>query len=213
MSKRSGLGSGSALCFLDAEPLFLSCFSVMFSGPHRPIDPVSSVYLIQCLSASVDCCDLMRFCMSNVVAYGQTFLDLVLHIAAYIKRYMTVSYEPASMTHRRFAESVVKLALGKRLRGGDDKSEWRRKLDERIQTFLNIFNGDWKVWSPGGLKHHCSIRCSCGGMKGPELGSYAASLFTELVLCSRPPIPALSRWLKCSETAKWYVLLGLPKVY
>ena len=143
--------------------------------------------------------------MSNVVAYGQTFLDLVLHTAAYIRRHMTVCYEPANMKHRRFAESVIKLALGKRLQG---TQEWRRKLDKRVEAFLTIFNGDWKDWTSGGLKHHCSVRCSCGGLKGPCLGEYAASLYIELVLSSRPPIPALSRWLKCSETAKWFVLPG-----
>ena len=146
--------------------------------------------------------------MSNVVAYGQTFLDLVLHTASYIKMNMRASYEPPDPRHQQFAKAVMNLSLAKRLRGGDKDSKARIKLLNLMDRFLLMFNGDWKDWTPQGLVHHCSVTCKCRDIGTSDLGECAAALFVELALCSRPPVPALSRWLKCAETAKWYLFLG-----
>ena len=151
--------------------------------------------------------DLMsRFCLSNVIAYGQTFLDLVLHCANYIRANMKISYEAPEPSWQQFGRRIIHISLAKRLQGPHDKdNDKRRKLRALIQRFLNIFNGDWKQWDPSDLCHHCHVRCACGGLRRAELADMAATTFIELVLFSRPPIPALSRWLKCSETAKWYL--------
>lgn len=147
-----------------------------------------------------------RFCMSNVIAYGQTFLDLVLHVGAYIRQNIRISYDPPNAKRHRFAQSVVHLALAKQFAKPD--SEWKRKFLRKINLFLLLFNGNWKNWDRAGLVHHCSITCPCGGLRRQALADKAAECYVEIVLCSRPPIPALSRWLKCSETAKWYLNLG-----
>lgn len=144
--------------------------------------------------------------MSNVIAYGQTFLDLVLHTGAYIKQNIQISYDPPNPEHHRFAKSVVRLALTKKLAKLDN--EWKAKLLRKIDRFLLIFNGNWKNWSKSGLIHHCSVRCPCGGLNKQILGDMAATSYVEMILCSRPPIPALSRWLKCAETSKWYLILS-----
>ena len=149
-----------------------------------------------------------RFCLSNVISYGQTFLDLVLHCAGYIRTNMKVSYNPPHADWRKFASRVVQISLSKRLQKDSDQSNTRQKLDKLIRKFLTLFNGNWKDWSPQGLQHHCHVQCECGGLRPHDVAEAAATTFVELVMFSRPPIPALSRWLKCSETAKWYLSLA-----
>lgn len=145
--------------------------------------------------------------MSNVIAYGQTFLDLVLHVSAYIKTNMQAVYTPVDPAHQRYARAITEIALTKRLHQGKGRdNEWSRKFRARIEMFLLLFNGNWKDSRSTAIRHHCSMKCKCGGLSQQNLAEAAATVFIELVLCSRPPIPALPRWLKCSETAKWYLL-------
>lgn len=146
----------------------------------------------------------MRFCLSNVISYGQTFLDIVGHTAAYIKKNLRRCYTPPSQKHASFARTILDMALKKRRKGVDGKLN--KTLDRQIERFLAIFNGNWSDHTPEGLVHHCSVICSCGCSNVDQLIEAATSSFAEIVLASRPPIPALSRWLKCSDTAKWFVL-------
>ena len=78
----------------------------------------------------------------------------------------------------------------------------QRLLEQRTELFLNVFNSNWKRDS---LIHCCYMGCPCGGLPGPELASLASELFVEIILSSRPTVPALSRWLKCSKAAKWFL--------
>ena len=145
----------------------------------------------------------MRFCCANVVSFGQTFCELILQATGLIKQKMQVVYVKPDPSWSFFSQRIAALSL-KELREPpkDSGSDERRK---RIQLFLDIFNSDWK--SPV-LCHHCSVYCPCGGLPQPELAALAASLFVEVVFFSRPPIPALNRWLKCSATARWFASLG-----
>lgn len=138
-----------------------------------------------------------RFCMANVISYGQTFLDLVMHSAAYIRQHLHVEYGDVNPSHAAYSARLVKLALKSRLRA-DTGALWKK-----AEQFLTIFNGDWRDWSTKGLLHVCSMHCRCG-YTGGGLAEQAASIYVELVLSSKPPIPALSRWLRCGETAKWF---------
>lgn len=80
-------------------------------------------------------------------------------------------------------------------------------LEQKIDRFLVIFNGCWRDSSPNGLVHHCHVGCACGGMRQDELALVASELYIEVMLCGRPSVPALSRWLKCAKTAKWFLPL------
>lgn len=147
----------------------------------------------------------LRFCCANVISFGQTFCELILQATSLIKQKMQVVYVKPDPSWSFFSQRIAELSL-KELRkpkdSDDSGSEERRK---RIQLFLDIFNSDWK--SPT-LRHHCSVYCPCGGLPQAELAELAASLFVEVVFFSRPPIPALNRWLKCSATARWFASLG-----
>ena len=75
----------------------------------------------------------------------------------------------------------------------------------RLDLFLEIFNSNWKHTGIQDLKHHCRVGCPCKCVSRTELADLASSLYVELILFGRPPIPALNRWLRCRETAKWYL--------
>lgn len=75
-----------------------------------------------------------------------------------------------------------------------------------IAQFLAIFNGDWRNWSAGGLKHYCKMGCICGGIPLHQLRIMAKVLFAKVVLGRKPQVPALSRWLRCRTTAQWFFL-------
>ena len=74
------------------------------------------------------------------------------------------------------------------------------------QAFADVFNGNWRDWTEEGLVHYCFLGCQCGCRTTEELKSKAASLFCIFVMASRPKVPALSRWLRCSDTTKWFLL-------
>ena len=145
----------------------------------------------------------IRFCLSNVITYRQTFLDLVNHATIYIKRNIRRVCSPPPTSAVSFARAILDLALAKRLNKEDGNST---ALAIRVQWFLTLFNGDWKDHSKEGLVHHCSVRCPCGCLDISQLAEAASQAYVEIVLASRPPVPALSRWLKCSDTGKWFIL-------
>lgn len=133
----------------------------------------------------------LRFCCTNVCHFGQTFLDLSVHAAAHIRANMVIDYEAPDPRNAAFARCITNIALPKQT--------------DRVELFLAIFNSDW---SRRTLKHHCSLTCKCGGLSPPALAQLAATLWTEIIMCKRPPVPALSRWLRCADTARWFVSLA-----
>ena len=74
-----------------------------------------------------------------------------------------------------------------------------RKLDD----LLTIFNGDWRS---SDLTHHCSLACACGCRNELEVKLAAVRLFSTIIVGCRPPVPALSKWLRCSQAARWFFL-------
>ena len=48
--------------------------------------------------------------------------------------------------------------------------------------------------------------CFCNGASRADLGIMAKLLFCQVVLGRKPQVPALSRWLKCRITARWFYL-------
>ena len=50
------------------------------------------------------------------------------------------------------------------------------------------------------------LRCQCGCSTVAELRKAASFAYATVVLRTKPPIPALSRWMKCYETAVWFLL-------
>ena len=101
-----------------------------------------------------------------------------------------------------FPHQIAEICLKEFRKSTEEQSKERM---DRIKLFLNIFNSDWKTET---LVHHCSAYCPCGGRGRPAVAQLAATLFVEIVYFSRPPIPALNRWLKCSATSRWFLCLG-----
>ena len=150
---------------------------------------------------------MLRFCCSNVLAYGQTFLDLVLHTSTYIKTHMQVVYSTPDSSWKRHASSIMQrthLDKSNQAEAATD-SELTSTKAARLDLFLEIFNSNWKHTGTQDLKHHCRVGCPCKCVSRTELADLASSLYVELILFGRPPIPALNRWLRCRETAKWYL--------
>lgn len=154
-----------------------------------------------------------RFCLANVISFGQTYFDLILHCASYIKsKFQVVCGEQPKKEWGEFSAAIAKISL-KQLRSetyseGDAGSPSASRL-EKIKLFLGIFNGDWRQSE---VRHYCSPGCVCNRVTRERLVELAVSAYVEVVLHSRPPIPALNRWLKCSSTARWYLFLGLVMV-
>ncbi len=66
-----------------------------------------------------------------------------------------------------------------------------------------MFNSDWRSER---IVHHCWLGCPCKSMSKKEVAMKAVAALIGLVFASRPAVPALSRWLKCSETSQWFLL-------
>ena len=124
---------------------------------------------------------------------------------------------------KEFARQIMNLTMPARLqkmkraqydREGDgvELQEAARSsaLEQKIELFLCVFNGSWRKSKPSDLVHYCHLNCRCGGRRGIELGNLAAELYIEVILAGRPSVPALSRWLKCAKTAKWFLPLVSP---
>ena len=141
--------------------------------------------------------------------FGTVFYDLVVKCADVIQKRIQVSYDPPSDADRSFAKTMMKLSHAARKKAkllgnddDDDDDDNDSTLDaETLQKFLNIFNGNWKSSI---ITHHCSVLCPCNGTK--NIGKLAGELFAQVILGARPVVPALSRWLKCAATAKWFML-------
>lgn len=148
----------------------------------------------------------LRFCLANVVSFGQNFFELILHSAAFIKSNLEIIYgEEPKKSWAVYAHTVLRKTV-KQMRDPKYLEELPADVaaarQEQLRMFLCLFNGDWRSPVP---RHYCSMSCPCGGLPKGELLELAASTYCQVVLCSRPPIPALSRWLKCAATARWYM--------
>lgn len=161
-------------------------------------------------------CWQLRFCTCNVLGFGSTFFDLVLQCTSYIEKNMQVVYRRPDDVHLRFAKRIMDLTLPVRLRKLQDmydsteSPQWKTRisvLEQRTKLFLTVFNSDWTNSSASSLQHCCYLGCPCGGLDRRKLAQLAASLFCEIILASRPTVPALSRWLKCSKSTKWFLKL------
>lgn len=135
-------------------------------------------------------------------------MDLMLQAIALIRSRMVVVHSPPDPQAQHFSSELMRMSLLKIDDSDvdDTTGTLKRKQQERIALFLNIFNSDWRNTEE--IKHHCSVFCPCGGLQPAKLAELAASLFVELILAAKPPIPALSRWNKCWHTAKWFMNLG-----
>ena len=101
----------------------------------------------------------------------------------------------------RYTRTLVEIVYGySRL---DPESE----LYIDITMFLCIFNGN--IRDPRRWVHHHTLGCPCGILSLSELRSLAALTYVKVVFRTKPPVPALSRWLRCLDTASWFLLLGL----
>lgn len=156
----------------------------------------------------------LRLCTCNVLGFGSTFYDVVLHCHAYVKSNLRVVYSHPRGSDLAYAQAIMDLTLSVRLRKlrdyyEDDVSMLEKcsTLERKTKLFLAIFNGNWKDTSQKGLVHHCFMGCPCGGLTPAALRQVAADLFVEIVLASKPSVPAVSRWLKCSKAAKWFLTL------
>lgn len=151
-----------------------------------------------------------RFCTCRVLSYGSTFYDLVVHCSTYIRSKMKVAYqEPPDGT---YARAIMDMSMESRIQKLKDlldaegtlgDQERSSLLARRFELFLCIFNGDWKDFERPW--HYCNMNCPCGGRRHSELIELAVTLYIEVILGSRPTVPALSRWLKCSKTSRWFL--------
>lgn len=152
----------------------------------------------------------MRYCISNVISFGSTFLELVLSAAAYIESNIEIVYTEVEPKWKAYSKAIIDLAEPDTNGEPDSEEEMssgtkrRKQRLLRTEMFLSIFNGNWKQKR---IYHHCSLVCKCGGLGRRELAKKAATVFIEMVLCGRPPIPALNRWLRCESTCKWFLNL------
>ena len=99
-----------------------------------------------------------------------------------------------------YATSVVELALPY-LKTLDDLEGKPGITAKRLQWLKLIFNGDWRSER---VVHHCHLGCPCGSRNGYEVKLKATAIYTSFILGTRPPVPALSKWLKCGQTARWF---------
>ena len=157
----------------------------------------------------------VRFCTCRVLGYGSTFYDLVVHCAEYIRKNMKVVYTPSNPEHIKYAKKILDMTMSVRIAklkycldesGNMTNTKKMSLLQQKVDMFLAILNSNWK--SPSSLWHHCTMGCPCGGLPQHQLAEQAANLFVEVVLASKPGVPALSRWLKCSRTARWFLILA-----
>ncbi len=146
------------------------------------------------------------FCSAKVLHSGNTFFDLITHVANEILENMEVVYghNPQSPSDQQYAESVLALAYPLWNDDADDVDGNRRRsiLEEKLGWLKLIFNGDWR----GPLKHYCRLGCPCGCSSAHAVRQKAVIVFLNVVLGARPTVPALSRWCKCAKTATWFYL-------
>ena len=83
----------------------------------------------------------------------------------------------------------------------ENQSGRETKLAHMVKWLLVIYNGDWRSPTP---IHHCKLGCECKCESPAQLRLKAMTVFVAFVMGSRPAVPALSRWLKCVKTARWY---------
>ena len=77
---------------------------------------------------------------------------------------------------------------------------------ELLQTFMVIFNGNIRDRRLAvALRHHCHLGCPCKCNTLQDLKKLASRTYLAVVMKTRPPIPALSRWLRCFDTACWFL--------
>lgn len=142
---------------------------------------------------------------------------MTLHVAAYIKANLQIDYTDPDPAWRKYAETIIAWTHLDRSRRRDvpegdfaqEANASARKHQEQLDLFLCIFNSNWKRTGPGSIKHHCRLGCPCGCLSRDKLAELASSLFCQLILFGKPPIPALNRWLRCRETSKWYLNHGI----
>lgn len=84
-------------------------------------------------------------------------------------------------------------------------SPCNQKESENVLAFKTIFNGDWRCWKPQDLRHYCVMGCKCGCKTEHELKTKAVLLYCTVVLGTRPKVPCLSRWVRCSMTTGWFL--------
>lgn len=150
------------------------------------------------------------FCSAKVLHAGNTFFDLITHVANEILENMEVVYgqNPQSSADQQYAESVLALAYPVWILNDDlddddlEKHRRRRILKEKLGWLKLIFNGDWR----GPLRHYCRLGCPCACGSAQAVRQKAVIVFLDVVLGARPSVPALSRWCKCSKTATWFFL-------
>lgn len=82
---------------------------------------------------------------------------------------------------------------------GDADSSVHKK--ELVDYLLLMFNGDWRS---SRIAHYCQLGCRCGCRTKEEVVAKAKAALLGVIFATRPSVPALSRWLKCSKTAKWF---------
>lgn len=156
-----------------------------------------------------------RFCICRVLGYGSTFYDLVMRCADYVRANIRIVYgRRVSSTWLDYAKTIMQISMPARSRkmtdfldgqgsGTLNENERGALLQRRLNLFLSIFNGNWK--DPNNICHYCGVGCPCGGLKSKDLAELAAGLYVEVLLASRPTVPALSRWMKCAKTSKWFL--------
>lgn len=155
-----------------------------------------------------------RFCTCRVLSYGSTFYDLVARCADFVRSNIKVIYQQKPHHGVEYNARIIDLTMSSRVHkmtnfldgqgdGGLEQQERKSLLQKRLELFLCIFNGDWN--DTVNICHYCNIGCACGGLPQRQIADLAASLYVEVILAGRPTVPALSRWLKCSKTAKWFL--------
>lgn len=135
--------------------------------------------------------------------------------ADYVRANIRVVYgRRSSHTCSDYAKTIMQISMPARSRkmtdfldgqgsGALNGDERGALLQRRLNLFLSIFNGNWK--DPTNICHYCGVGCPCGGLKSKDLAELAAGLYVEVLLASRPTVPALSRWMKCAKTSKWFL--------
>ena len=77
-----------------------------------------------------------------------------------------------------------------------------------ITLFIVVFSGNLRDWNTAtGLKHVCNLSCPCKCATVRDLRLKAALVYKKVILNTRPPVPALTRWLRCNDTAGWFMCL------
>ncbi len=105
--------------------------------------------------------------------------------------------------YRKRSETILRMSYLRRTEHDDgaesaDDSDMRQ---DRAQFLLRMDNGDWS--EKKFVTHYCRLGCGCQNEQEALCKTVLA--IAQVVMSSRPKVPALSRWTTCLNAARFFM--------